>query len=105
MSSSQCAVRRSPEPVRSAPAELVPPARPLVRRLGRVRVPLSLTQQPWATAYRLPSGKTIWCLRLPQGGTVVPLVVPTARLREYARRSGLDRLDAEIARIADPSGA
>lgn len=99
MSSSQSAARRTPEPVRAARPELAPATRPLVRRLGKVRVPLSLTHQPWATAYRLPSGQTIWCLRWPQDGPVVRSVVSTRLLRQYARSSGLRPLEVAIDEI------
>jgi hypothetical protein len=99
MSSSRCAVRGPPEPVRAPLAELAPsPGR--VRRLGRLRLPLSLRQRPWATAYRLPDGRTIWCVRLCRNGEVVRSVVSTATLRAYARRSGLvglaDAVDAVV---------
>jgi hypothetical protein len=102
MSSSQCANRRSPEPVRADLAELALPTRPLVQKLGRVRVPLSLTHQPWATAYRLPNGRTVWCLTLRQDGELVRAVVPTRVLRRYARRSGLAELEAAIDYVAGP---
>ncbi|MCI4361835.1 MAG: hypothetical protein L3J77_01380 [Thermoplasmata archaeon] len=73
-----------------------------MRRLGRLQVPLSFTHQPWATAYRLPSGQTVWCLRLRQDGRVVRTVVSTRVLRGYARRSGLSVLAAAIDRIVGP---
>jgi hypothetical protein len=104
MSNSRRAARRSPEPVRRAVPELASEPRPLVRRLGRLRIPLSLTHRPWATAYRLPSGQTIWCLRLRQDGHIGRSVVPTRVLRGYARRSGLSALEAEIDRLAGPEG-
>jgi len=102
--SSLRAARRSPEPVRAAPPELVSPTRPLVRRLGKVRIPLSLTHQPWATAYRLPSGQTIWCVRRPRDGQVVRSVVSTRLLRRYARSSGLRPLEVAIDEIAGTDG-
>jgi hypothetical protein len=101
MSSSRSAVRRPPEPVRLSTAEIAPPAR-RVQRLGRVRLPLTLGHRPWATAYRMPNGRTIWCVRLWQNGRVVRAVVPTATVRSYARRSGLLRLLAEIDALAGP---
>ena len=104
MSSSQCAVRRSPEPVRASQPELAPTTGPLVRRLGRIRVPLTLAHRPWATAYRLPSGLTVWCLRLRQDGEMVRSVVSTRVLRQYARRSGLPDLEAAIEALAGPEG-
>lgn len=105
MSSSHSAARRSPEPLRATSPEFVSPDPRLVRRLGRVQVPLSLTLQPWATAYRLPSGRTVWCVRLPRYGEVVRSVVSTRRLREFARRSGLVELEAAIAEIVGPDGS
>jgi hypothetical protein len=99
------AVRRPEEPVRPDLAEFASGPRPLVRRLGRVRVPLSLSQRPWATAYRLPSGQTIWCLRLWTGTRTVPVVLTTAALRRYAQQSRFRRLVAAVDAIAAPDGA
>jgi|HubBroStandDraft_4_1064222.scaffolds.fasta_scaffold80081_2 hypothetical protein len=102
MSPSRSAVRRTPEPVRAPTPELPRSASPLVRRLGRVRLPLALGHRPWATAYRLPSGATVWCVRLWQDGRVVRSVVTTTTLRRYARRSGLTHVLAEIDAIVGP---
>jgi hypothetical protein len=96
MSATPRAARRSSEPVRAASADHASPTEPLVRRIGRVRVPLSLTRQPWANAYRLPNGTTVWCLRLWQDGRVVRAVVSTATLRGFAVRSGLSSLVVAI---------
>jgi hypothetical protein len=102
MSTSRSAVRRTEEPVRSPTPEPARPSTQLVRRLGRLRVPLSLGHRPWATAYRLPNGRTVWCLRLRKDGAVVRTVVSTATLRQYARRSGLAGLLAQVEAIAGP---
>ena len=104
MSSSQCAVRRPAEPVRASTPELAPLPR-RVQRLGRVRLPLTLGNRPWATAYRMPNGRTVWCVRLWQDGRVVRAVVPTATVRSYARRSGLVRLLAEVEALAGPEAS
>ena len=105
MSTTSRAVARTPEPVRAPTDELVDPARPLVRRVARVRIPLTLTCQPWATAYRLPNGAVVWCLRLRQDGRVVRAVVSTAALRSYAVRSRLPELLAAIDRASSAPGA
>jgi hypothetical protein len=101
MSSSQRAARRPQEPVRASTPDLAPTAT-RVRRLGRVRLPLTLGHRPWATAYQMPNGRTIWCVRLRQGGEIVHAVVSTSTVRAYARRSGLTRLLAEIDAIVGP---
>jgi hypothetical protein len=106
MSRNSRAARRSPEPVRAASDEhATAPFEGRVRRVARVRVPLSLTCRPWANAYRLPNGTTVWCLRLWQDGHLERVVVSTASLRAYAVRSGLRTLAAAIERAAGPAGA
>jgi hypothetical protein len=50
----------------------------------------------------LPNGRTVWCLRLRKEGEVVRTVVSTATLRQYARRSGLAGLLAQVEAIAGP---
>ncbi|HTT26538.1 MAG TPA: hypothetical protein VMH90_06225 [Thermoplasmata archaeon] len=75
--------RSSPDPVRPRP-------------LARIRVPLTLTVQPWATLYRLPDGRRWWCLRLREDGEIRTRCVSTARLRAYARASRLPALEAAI---------
>lgn len=66
------------------------------RRLGRVRVPLTLTVRPWATLYELPDGRRLYCLRLWQDGAPRRRCVPPATLRRYAVQSGLSALRAEL---------
>jgi hypothetical protein len=102
MSSSLSARGRPEEPVRHPLAELAAPAGPLVRKLGRVQVPLSIGNRPWATAYRLPSGRTVWCLRLWLVDRPVRAVVSTATLRHYATVSGFPELRESIDRIVAP---
>lgn len=92
------------EPVPFATAEHAGPAgtpRPAagsyrVARIGRLRVPIAGPYQPWATLYRLPDGRELWCLRLWSEGGPVRTVVFTATLLAYARRSRLRELEAEI---------
>jgi len=73
--------------------------------LARVRVPLTLTVAPWATLYRLPDGRRLWCLRLRDAdGAVRTRCVAPDRLREYARRSRLPALLADLEAIDLRSG-
>jgi len=99
--------RREPstwEPVPYATAENVGPAGTLrpatgsyrIVRVGRLRVPIAGPYQPWATLYRLPDGRELWCLRLWDEGGPVRRVVTTSTLLSYARRSRLRELEAEI---------
>ncbi|HEV2317820.1 MAG TPA: hypothetical protein VGV89_09665 [Thermoplasmata archaeon] len=67
-----------------------------VRRLGRLRLPVTLTTQPWATLYQYPDGRRIWTVRLWWLDRPVSRLVPTDRLRRYARASGLHAVLAEI---------
>ncbi|MGI0054007.1 MAG: hypothetical protein ACRECR_07135 [Thermoplasmata archaeon] len=69
--------------------------------MGRVRVPLTLPCQPWATLYRMPDGRLLAVLRLLRDGVPGPTVISTATLRRYARRSGLKRLESELERLVD----
>ena len=89
-----------PEPI---VLDLCPPRNGVVRR-ARIRVPLTLTVRPWATLYRLPDGREIWCLRLRDDGEVRTRCVPTERLRSYARRSGLRTLEADLRRATKRRG-
>ena len=99
----------TPEPVPFATAELAlrsetfPNDRAPGRlvRIGRLRVPLAGAYCPWATLYRLPDGRELWCLRLPEDGRPVRRVVSTATLVSYARRSRLRCLEAEIAALRE----
>jgi len=64
--------------------------------LARVRVPITLTVRPWARLYELPDGRRLWCLRLWEGERPRTRCVTTARLRAYARSSGLAELERAI---------
>jgi len=97
-----CVVR--PEPVPEPISRLGRPA-PGVVRLGRVRVPLSLTVRPWATLYRLPDGRTLWCVRLRDAGEIRTRCIGTDRLLAYARSSGLARLEREMLDLLGVAGA
>lgn len=90
---------RCPEPIPRRPEHPVrPPCErsPRVRRIGRVRVPVTLGHQPWATLYLRPDGRMLWCLRLWEVDRPVRHVVATAVLRGYARRNGLATLAREV---------
>jgi hypothetical protein len=67
-----------------------------VVRIGRVRVPLAGAHRPWASLYRLPDGRELWCVRLWEDGQPVRRTVSTATLLSYARRSRLRQLETEI---------
>lgn len=74
----------SPEPVPFAFAEHpVPPEG--VRRVGRIRLPLTLHHAPWATLYRLPDGRLLWVVRLWSVDRPVRRAVSTDTLRTYCR--------------------
>ncbi|MGI0151842.1 MAG: hypothetical protein ACREC5_07895, partial [Thermoplasmata archaeon] len=62
------------------------------RPVGRLRLPLGLHQQPWATLYRFPDGRLEWCVRLWHIDRPVWSIVPTHVLRRYARESRLPEL-------------
>jgi hypothetical protein len=81
-----------PEPIDVASAD---PLR-RTRALARIRVPLTLTVQPWATLYRTPDGRRWWCIRLPEAGTVRTHCVSTERLRAYARMNRLAEMEHAI---------
>lgn len=93
MSSVGAAERPSP-PCPEPNEPLAPATR--VRRIARVRVPLTLTVAPWATLYRLPDGRPLWCVRLWDGRTPRRRCVSTATLLAYARASGLPALAAAV---------
>ncbi len=92
------------EPVPLATAEHASPPGPSrpapssyrVHRIGRVRVPIAGAYRPWATLYRLPDGRELWCLRLWEDGHAVRRVVGTPLLLEHARKSRLRQLEQEI---------
>jgi hypothetical protein len=75
------------------------PRAPGTRRLGRVRIPLALAYRPWATAYRLPDGRTVWCLRTWAVDRARTRCISTARLAAYCWQSRLDALAREVERI------
>jgi|HubBroStandDraft_3_1064219.scaffolds.fasta_scaffold55914_2 hypothetical protein len=86
--------QREPVPELTEPNPLPPRCR--VRPLARLRVPLTLTVRPWATLYRLPDGRTLWCIRLPAHGVVVTRCVASHQLRTYARINGLAQMEHEL---------
>jgi len=67
-----------------------------VLRIGRLRVPLAGAYRPWATLYRMPDGREVWCVRLWEEGGPVRRALSTSTLLGYARRSRLRRLEAQI---------
>jgi hypothetical protein len=94
-----------PKVVQGEPVpELLADRSPRLRPLARVRVPLTLTVQPWATLYQLPDGRRWWCIRLREDGIVRTRCVPTERLRAYARRNRLPALEEALDRAIAASG-
>jgi hypothetical protein len=88
-----------PEPVRAAFADLaestaLPAGR--VRRVGQIRVPLTLTCRPIANLFVLPDGRRLWTVRLWNLDRPVTRVVRTEVLRDYARRNRLRAMEREI---------
>ncbi len=88
----------------AAEAELARPSIPTpspgrVVRLGRIRVPIAGPYRPWATAYRMPDGRLVWCLRVWEVDHPEKKVVSTDTLRTFCRINRLPRLLAEIAAI------
>ena len=93
---------RSTEPIPSPtyPTELDRPAPGRrVRRIGRFRVPVTLSCRPWATAYRFPDGRIYWCLRLWWEAAPRARLLTTPSLRRYLLRAGLDEALAELEAI------
>jgi hypothetical protein len=88
----------SPEPVPFAFAEH-PVPREGVRRVGRVRVPITLHHAPWATLYRLPDGRLLWVVRLWTVDRPVRRAVSTSVLLRYCRVHRLPSVRAAIAAL------
>jgi hypothetical protein len=76
-------------------------ASPGPRAVGRLRVPLGLHHQPWATLYRFPDGRLEWCLRLWQVDRPVTSVVATRTLVDYAHDNGLAELERAIEELLE----
>ena len=70
------------------------------RKIGRLRLPISLTVRPWATLYELPDGRRFWCVRLWDVDRPVRRCLPTGYLLAFARLNRLDSLRAEIEELA-----
>jgi len=94
------------QPVRAELDERTPVAAPSPRRrtrtLGRVRLPIAGPYRPWATAYRLPDGRVVWCIRLWETDRVVTRCFPNATVREFCRLNRLPSVEAEVVRIGGP---
>jgi hypothetical protein len=90
---------RSKDPTPTRSAELDWADLRSVRRIGRLRVPLTLHHAPWATLYRHPDGRTLWVLRLWMTDRAVRRVVSTRDLLAYATTNRLERLRAEVERL------
>jgi hypothetical protein len=75
-----------------------------VRRIGRVRVPVTLGLAPWATLYELPDRRRLWCIRLWEGDAPVRRCLSSATLLAYARASGLVELERRVREILESRG-
>jgi hypothetical protein len=67
-----------------------------VRKVGELRLPIAGPYRPRARLYRYPDGRLLWLVRLWEHDRVVPHLVSSAVLREFARVNGLYRLRDEI---------
>ena len=67
-----------------------------VRRIGVVRIPLGGPYRPKATLYRMPDGRSNWCLRLWHVDHAESRCVDTSVLLAFARRERLPELEREI---------
>jgi hypothetical protein len=70
-----------------------------VERLGRLRLPIAGPYRPWATAYRLPDGRVVWCVRLWSVDRPMVHCLPTSTLRSFCRLNRLPALAVEVERI------
>jgi hypothetical protein len=70
-----------------------------VQRLGRLRLPIAGAYRPWATAYRLPDGRVLWCVRLWQVDRPRVSCVATSTLRMFCRLNHFPELAAEMERL------
>ena len=84
-------------------AEHAPSTRPeprrSVRRIGRLRLPLTTCCRPWLTLYRLPDGRLLWCVRLWALDRAEPRVVTTDTLRRFADQNRLPQFRADVDRL------
>lgn len=67
-----------------------------VRKIGELRLPIAGPYLPRARLYRYPDGRLVWLVRLWDHDRVVPRLVSTAVLREFARINRLARVRAEV---------
>jgi hypothetical protein len=84
-----------PFPAQAELDRTVPPP-DAIRTLGRVRIPLTVHHAPWATAYLLPDGRVVWCVRLWEHDRPVRRLVRTQLLRDYCRTNGLRAVEASL---------
>lgn len=70
-----------------------------VRRLGSVRLPLGGPYRPKATAYRLPDGRTVWCVRLWEIDRAVTRCVPSATMHTFCRMNHLPAVEEEVGSV------
>lgn len=69
------------------------------RRLGRLRLPIAGPYRPWATAYRLPDGRIVWCVRLWEVDRAVRRCVGRHVVHAFCRMNRLHALEAEVDRV------
>lgn len=91
------AQRRIWNPSQPVPREPISPASPgRLRRVGEIRLPLGGPYRPRARLYLLPDGRRLWRVRLWEYDRPVVHLLPTAVLREFARRNGLRQLERDL---------
>lgn len=76
-----------------------------VRKVGELRLPIAGPYRPRARLYRYPDGRLLWLVRLWEYDRVVPHLVSTAVLREFARRNGLPRVRADVDSLVERATA
>jgi len=76
-----------------------------VRKIGELRLPLAGPYCPRARLYRYPDGRLLWVVRLWEYDHVVPHVVATHVLREFARINRLPLVRAEIDALVERARA
>jgi hypothetical protein len=98
---SQLAARVQPFPaeLESAAADPLRSIPGRVRRLGVVRLPLGGPYRPKATAYRLPDGRIVWCVRLWETDHAVKRCFPSETIRRFCRMNRLPEVEEEVDRV------
>ena len=103
MDAKRIVVRTPFEPVPEP--SLAGPSAGRVRKVGELRLPIAGPYRPRARLYRYPDGRLLWLVRLWEVDRVVPHLVSSATLREFARLNRLPRVRAEVDALVDRATA